>query len=183
MICSETSKPQLTEQCVYVSHLFFCCKGPQITLTNTFLFPPLKPMCDQASFKTNTCSDATNVVGDSPTSHEKYPVVFATQNAVHYSLKKHSFLQPQNRWKCWQTSLKKHLVLTTHTLLEMFPSHFKKVLGWKCAHGLSKKNTKFCRFYNRFKCPQISSKIPSLMPQERMEICPHLLKNTLFCSN
>lgn len=108
MICSETSKPQLTEQCVYVSHLFFfCCKGPQITLTNTFLFPPLKPMCDQASFKTNTCSDATNVVGDSPTSHEKYPVVFATQNAVHYSLKKHSFLQPQNRWKCWQTSLKK----------------------------------------------------------------------------
>lgn len=91
MICSETSKPQLTEQCVYVSHLFFCCKGPQITLTNTFLFPPLKPMCDQASFKTNTCSDATNVVGDSPTSHEKYPVVFATQNAVHYSLKNTHF--------------------------------------------------------------------------------------------
>ena len=48
-------------------------------------------MCDQASFKTNTCSDANNVVGDSLNSHEKYPVVLATKNTVHNSLKTLSF--------------------------------------------------------------------------------------------
>lgn len=49
-------------------------------------------MCDQASFKTNTCSDVTNVVGDSPTYHKKYPVVVTTKNAVHCSLKQMEML-------------------------------------------------------------------------------------------